>query len=81
MMMRRAAGSLFSERTQKAVFSLTISMLWIVQEGSPPSPFDCWCCAVVKGGEEIWELSDSGVAPGFFFFLASCFLNTPVVNC
>ena len=81
MMMRRAAGSLFSEHMWKTAFSLTVSVLGIVQEGSPPPPFHHWCHAVVKGGEEVWELSDGGVALGFFSSWHLAFLNTPVMNC
>jgi hypothetical protein len=54
MMMRRAAGSLLSERARKMAFSSTVLVLKIVKEGSPPPPFHCWCHAVVKGGEDVW---------------------------
>jgi hypothetical protein len=59
------------------VFFGIFFVLWLVEQGSPPPPFHCWCHAVVKGGEEVWELSDGGVALGFFFFLASCFFKYP----
>ena len=55
-----------------------VFVLWLVEQGSPPPSFHCWCHAVVKGGgEEVWELSDGSVAFGCFFFLASCFFLIP----
>jgi hypothetical protein len=77
MMMRGAEGSLFSEHMQKTAFSLTVSVLGIVEEGSPPSPCHLLNHAVVKGGRRSFGSSPMTVLHLDFLLLDTLLLKIP----